>query len=249
MDLKDTDLLLNDQLAPITSAIGFIELEWTTLISEFVKWQNDIKNKHGIQISTSSISGDLENVLCSLLPLRMVDVNRYLFMPTESKWIAYLDNDYQGTDSAAVHYLARRCQCRTIYIVAKTHTFRPREDQQIGRQGALIFEVYGPEKTDWLNRVREITLANDAGKWIFEESGKPFPFEETDRYQSKRKKDRFTFDLLKHYLEQFGLSPFEEDFYLPSSHPSATLVELSGNLPPTSRDVSFEEARKLNFID
>jgi hypothetical protein len=170
-------------------------------------------------------------------------------VPTESKWIAYFDNGYRGTDPAAVHYLARRCKCRTIYIVAEPHTLKPGKAQQIGRQGALIFEVYGPEKTDWLNRIREITLANDAGKWIFEESGKPFPFEETDRYKAKRKKDRFTFNLLKQYLEQLGLSPFETNFYLPSSNPSATLVELSGNLPPTSRDVSFEEARKLNFID
>jgi hypothetical protein len=229
--------------------MGFIELEWSTVISEFVEWQKSIKNKHGIQVSTHTITGDLENVLSALLPLRMSDSNRYLFIPTASNWSVYLDNGYRSTDHTAIRYMARRCVCRTIWIVACPHTLKIQEDKRYGRQGALILSVYGPEKTDWRNRIRTIRLENDAGKWEFEHFGIPFSFEKIERYTAKRLEDRFTFDMMKRYLRELGLSPFEEDFYLPPSNPSATLVELTGNLPHTARDVTFEEARKLNFID
>jgi hypothetical protein len=33
-------------------------------------------------------------------------------------------------------------------------------------------------------------------------------------------RDRFTFEMLKDYLRHLGLSPFEENFYLPEGAPA-----------------------------
>src|SRR3712207_8372770 len=57
----------------------------------------------------------------------------------------------------------------------------------------------------------------------------------SDLYQARRVRDRFTFDMLKEYLRHLGLSPFEEDFYLPEGAP-AWLVEKTGTFVPRSEE-------------
>jgi len=141
--------------------------------------------------------------------------------------------------------------CRTIWSVATaSHAlFRAPERRARAVVGHSIVEVDGPEKTENINLSSEIRLQNDAGRWEFFLQGTPFPFEETRSYKARRKTDRFTFDMMKRYLRELGLRPFDGDFYLPSSGDSATLVELSGNLPSSGRDVPLDEAQRLNGID
>ena len=59
----------------------------------------------------------------------------------------------------------------------------------------------------------------------------------------------YEFGTINSYLRELGLRPFDGDFYLPSSGDSATLVELSGNLPSSGRDVPLDEAQRLNGFD
>jgi len=140
---------------------------------------------------------------------------------------------------------------RTIWSVATplTRTLQSSRTPRRGFHGALIVEVYGPEKTENINLIREVRLQNDAGRWEFFLEGTPFPFDTTESYSSRRKTDRFTFDMMKQYLGMLGIRPFERDYILPSSSESAVLVELTGNLPPSARDVSLDEARRLNGIE
>ncbi len=56
-------------------------------------------------------------------------------------------------------------------------------------------------------------------------------------------RDRFTFDLLKEYLHHLGLSPFEEDFYLPQGA-AAWLVERTGPVVPTHKEYTLAQARE-----
>ncbi|HEY0096744.1 MAG TPA: hypothetical protein VGB96_20600 [Archangium sp.] len=123
-------------------------------------------------------------------------------------------------------------------VVAVPHTYRNGE----GRYGAVMLEVYGPHQTDWLNYVRALGASNDGGRWVFDQSGEPFPFEKLEQYQARRVRDRFTFDMLKEYLRHLGLSPFEEDFYLPDGAP-AWLVERKGPVAPTHEEFTLAQAR------
>jgi len=86
---------------------------------------------------------------------------------------------------------------------------------------------------------------NDGGRWVFGQSGEPFPFEKLEHYQARRVRDRFTFDMLKDYLRHLGLSPFEEDFYLPAGAP-AWLVEKTGPVVPAHKEYTLAQARE-NF--
>jgi hypothetical protein len=126
-------------------------------------------------------------------------------------------------------------------VVAVPHTIR----KDKGRYGAVMFELYGPNQTDWLNYLRTIYAANDGGRWVFGQSGEPFPFEKLEQYQARRVRDRFTFDMLKEYLSHLGLHPFEENFYLPDGAP-AWLVEKTGPVLPTYKEFTLAQARE-NF--
>jgi hypothetical protein len=249
MNIKSEDLLLSERLAPITSRIGFIETELGHAVQDFVAWQNEIKARPGISASSKRISGGLEQVLKSLLPLKVVQWNRCLFIPTASYWTAYFDNGYRGTDPSAIIHMARRLRCRTIWIVAKPHTLQKIGTPRRGRQGALVLELYGPEETDRLNLIRQIRLQNDAGKWEFMQHGAPLPFEDTSRYSVKRTSERFPFDLFSRYLQEFGIAPFDPGFYLPVPDEHPTLVELEGPIPENSENVSLKRARRLNGIE
>jgi hypothetical protein len=82
---------------------------------------------------------------------------------------------------------------------------------------------------------------------VFGHSGEPFPFEQVERYQERRVRDRFTFEMLKDYLRHLGLSPFEEDFYLPQGS-SAWLVQKTGPFTTVGREYTLEQARAAHVL-
>ena len=250
MTISHMELLFNDRLAPITTSIGFIEGECSHVVNKFIEWREENKKFDPSirKIKSHAVVSNLEQTLRNLLPLRMIQSTRYLFIPTTGEWTAYFDNNYRGTDSSVISYLPKLLQSRSIWIVAEPHTLRREGNTIRGRQGALLIEVYGHEQREWLNLIRKIRLENNKGKWEFEVDGEPFPFEETERYEAKRKTDRFDFDMLKRYLIALGLSPFEEDYYLPPYNKNAVLVEISKKNPMRNKDIGLEEARLLNHI-
>ncbi|HYH95037.1 hypothetical protein [Hyalangium sp.] len=234
-------LLLDDRWAPVTSELGFLETSAEHAARSFASWQGELMAPRGIAVEVHPFAGTLEQALSTLLPLNNAERRRHLFMPTRSAWTAYIDNGWTGTDAAsAMGYMARTLGCRGLRVVAVPHSLR--KDQ--GRYGAVMLEVYGPHQTHWLNYLRTIYAANDGGRWVFGQSGEPFPFEKLEQYQARRVRDRFTFDMLKDYLRHLGLSPFEQDFYLPQGA-SAWLVRKTGPVAPAQQDYTLAQAREL----
>jgi hypothetical protein len=232
-------LLLDDRWAPVTSEMGFLEIDAERAARAFAAWQGGLAAPRGITVDVHPVSGTLEQALSSLLPLTTPERRRHLFLPTRSAWTAYVDNARRGTDAmSAMGYMARTVGCRGLRVVAVPHTYRNGE----GRYGSMMLEVYGPHRTHWLNYLRTIYASNDGGRWVFGQSGEPFPFERLEQYQARRVRDRFTFDMLREYLHHLGLSPFEEDFYLPHGAP-AWLVEKTGPVAPTHKDYTLAQAR------
>src|SRR5204863_7464290 len=93
---------------------------------------------------------------------------------------------------------------------------------------ANIWEVYAPASlggTLPLGYRRSIAAANDGGRWVFEESGEAFEFERTELYNARRKKERFTRELLEEYLNEFGIRPFDDSFFVVDNGHEAVLLE------------------------
>jgi hypothetical protein len=233
-------LLLDDRWAPVTSEMGFLEARVEYAAGSHAAWQRGLLAPHGVSVEVRPVTGSLEQVLSSLLPLTDSEVQRHLFIPTRSTWTAYVENGHRGTDAAsAMGAMARRAGCRSLRVVAVPHTYRKGQ----GRYGAVMLEMYGPHlNARHNNTVRALAPANDGGHWVFHQSGEPFPFEKLEQYQERRVRDRFTFEMLKEYLSHLGLSPFEEDFYLPEGAP-AWLVEKTGPLVRARKEYTLEQAR------
>ena len=137
-------LLLEDRWAPVTEEIGFLELGAEQAAQAFATWQRGLVTKSLVASPwrCSRVTGTLEQVLSSLLPLNGGE--RRLFIPTRSAWTAYVADQWTGTDAASpMSFMARRLSIRCLRVVAVPHTRR--KDQGV-RYGAVMLEVYGPEQ-------------------------------------------------------------------------------------------------------
>jgi hypothetical protein len=239
-------LLLEDRWAPVTSTMGFLELGAEQAAQAFATWQRGLPSSEGFTVEVLPVSGTLEPVLSRLLPLSGGENLRYLFIPTRSAWTAFVDNQWTGTDAAGpMRYMARRLSIRCLRVVAVPHTLRKHGG---GRYGAVMLDVFGPQQPGKLNNyVRALGASNDGGRWVFDQSGEPFAFEQVEQYQARKLRDRFTFQMLRDYLRHLGLEPFEEHFYLPPGS-CAWLVQKTGPLSTAGRDYTLEEVRAARVL-
>jgi hypothetical protein len=235
-------LLLNDEFAPITSEIGFLKADLQTVVAQFLQWQQAIPQNARSRWSQRSISSDLKETVRALLPLTTFPL-RHLFVPTHENWTAYFDNGWRGTDAfSTIGVLAKQIACMGVISTAIPHTFRKVDANTYrGRMGALRFSVYGPDDTEWLNQIRNVHLLRDEDEIDFNVTGTPFPFEELDKYHRQPTVDRFTLDMLRRYLHELELRPFDEAFFLSQS--CSILIERRDSSLPKVAKYSLEQAR------
>jgi len=240
-------LLYDDKLAPITSTLGFLKCDAETAATTFYRWETVICPQPRRCVEMGNItSGSLEDIVKHLLPLTSCAHTRYLFVPTRGQWTAYFDNGWCGSDpSSVVSYLAEQIGCLGVRAAWVPNTLRNRK----GRLGSVVFEVYD-KPNPILNIRRSVYLVNEGNwtnNWDFGTSGEPFPFEQTERYQAKRKTDRFTPEMLDTYLKEFGIDAFSEDFYVATKENPAKLVSMKGKFSRNVKKYSLRAARK-NYI-
>jgi hypothetical protein len=160
-----------------------------------------------------------------------------LFVNTQPGWTAFFQNGIQGSDPfPPMSVLALRLNVQAMRVCSTPP----------GPMGpSVAWEVYAPEQLggDPLTSYRRAIYAiNDDGQWSFGESGEPYDFEETSAYTARKKRDRFTHEMLERYLSHFGLFPFVDDFYVVQPSSPAVMLERPRlqNDPP---DFSLEEVK------
>jgi hypothetical protein len=128
-------------------------------------------------------------------------------------------------------YLAEKLSCNAVRA-----TYIP--EGYDGRYPATIIEIFGPDKTDFLNSVRSVSVAFDGAKWAFSAQGEVQPFENVQKYADRVIKKRFTGEMLDAYLKHLGIVAFDESFYCPSGE-KAILVSKAGPIAPAAREFSL----------
>jgi len=199
--------------------------------------------KTGVSFSSQWLDGGLPEGFGHLEPLT-APPNRVLLAETaEGRWTAYFDNGIHGPDPfGPVSYLAQEIGCRGMTVTSIEHTIRG----SIGAYGAVKFELYGPQPTEWLNLERAVGSYNDGGPWRFINQGTVRPYEQIERYAVKRIKDRFPPELLNSYCREEGIRPFDETFYARSGF----LIKKNVPLPRGTKPTSLSEARaRLGLVD
>ena len=187
--------MFDDRYAPITSEIGFLECDVKIATQTYADWMRPIQAKLGVTVETCEIRGDFVTKMLALLPLTNIQCRRTLFVPTQSRWTAYFDNGWRGTDAySAVSYLCTIIECQGIRAASVPNTIRKTAAGTRGCYGATILELYAAsnEGCSFLNTKRSIFAANDGGRWQFGVHGEPLEFEELAQYEARRIRDRFT---------------------------------------------------------
>jgi hypothetical protein len=222
--------LLDGKFAPITNTIGFLRYDSLRAAQSFFDWQSSIQSKRGVALASIEVCDELESVIPRLLPLTSVERRRYLFIPTQSDWVAFWDNGYRGSDVFAhLSFLAETLSCEAVRA-----TYIPENgDKQFPA-------LYGPTQSDFLNYVRSVAVAYDGKKWSFSAAGEVQDFENIERYSNRKIQERFTFEMLEEYLRALGIYAFDKKFYLPSGK-CATRIEKVGPIAPTAREFQLAD--------
>ena len=182
------------------------------------------------------------DVLRLLEPMVMIGRRRELLIDCAGGWTAYYDNNARGTDaSSAIGHLCMKLACDGIAIDNEPHTAHGNE----GIAGAVIFEYFGPHRTEFLNYIRSVAVAYDGRRWEFQVAGEPQPFETTDTYRARSPRDRFTSEMLVNYCRALGVSPYDPEFY----RDRAVLFAQTEPVRPPNAEVSLTQARVWLGLD
>ena len=198
--------LFDGRLAPLTFSIGFLDAppeEVAAVLVEFFTRVHDGGR-------ATELGGSLEENLLELPPLTIGSQPKVLLASTAlDGWTAMFEGDALGQGVAQlVSYAARRLLgVRGYFVTSKPAASRP--DSSLG---ARQFRVLGPEAR--LGEVRAVWLIeNNPGRWDFGTVGEEQPFEDVEAYGSRRRRDRFTEEMLAGYAAAVGLRPWDESFY------------------------------------
>ena len=180
---------------PVTYDFGLIKAPVETVLDTRLKGYLD----HGIDDCTlEHLSQPLTPCFRKLEPLSFQHTKE-MYLETGFGWTAFFQNGTRGSDPGLpMLQLSKELDvCAMRICVSPPKATYP----------AVIWAVYDTA-TNGANKYgyrRSIAAANDGGRWVFESRGEPFPFEESERYSARRKRDRFPSELLWQYLQELGI--------------------------------------------
>lgn len=222
-------MTLLDDWYPVTSDMGLIHADVARILGS--ETFNELFRVEG-QVVTS-----LEDALSALPPLS-IEGKRAIWVTTQVGWTAYFASGIQGSDPfSVVRHLALELGVLAMRVCSTpADVLYP----------ANIWEVYAPPELggdEPLGIRRSITAANDGGRWVFEQCGDPFDFEDMGARVATRKRDRFTREHLASCLSGFGLHPFEEAFYRVETSSPAVLSKRRGEWEDAPGEYTLAEGR------
>lgn len=205
--------LLDNGFAPVTFTWGFVENSFAQFSEAFMQWQDRLDAKFGTRTERNSFRAPLSESLLSLEPLT-TPLDRYLLTETRSGWSAIFSNGLRGNDvTSPISYLPKLLKCRGLEVTSVPDRSKGYPKDTLRIYGNVKFALYGPNETDWLNRIRYISVSNDVSGWEFTATGEVQPYEQTENYRKRSIVDRFTPEMLESYCAALGIELFNPAFY------------------------------------
>ena len=239
--------LMSERYAPITTRIGFLHAPLDRVAAEAASWMAGFEPN----VRTGELRGPLEGLLPRLEPLVSAIRPRMLYVETSGgTWTAYFDCLANGTDPVSpVNGLARRLGCEGVRLTTKPDEYGPDASGRYGRQGAVAFALVGHGGPGDMvgTGVRSVSVIREGSRFRFDQYGEVQPFEQPERYESRRIRERFTSQMLEAYCRALGLDPFEASAY----GPRAVLLECDAQYTPKGHPFLFslaEAQAKLGIV-
>ena len=222
------EVLFDDKLRPITTKIAYLKTDIDLIIENFTNWQIPLIAKHDNTFSKHTIVSNLKKTLLHLCPLTTAERRRYLFVPTQSKWVAFFDNGHTGTDRTIPEVLSKNLNAECVYF-----SYDPNTEE-------TLFDYFKKVDNNEIDLSRSIATINDGG-WKFHQYGTPLLFEKQENYKIRQIKSRFNLNLLSEYLKNLGINAFEENYYNTSK--GSILLDKHGRKFDNTKDLTLEQAQ------
>jgi hypothetical protein len=214
--MRDPQFFLH-KYAPVTTQMAFVEMpasEFADALFIRANQMNDMWNLPG-QVTMLKREGSLADKLDLLLPLTSVVDTKTLVSEMKSNWAAYIPNGHRGGDvNTEPSFLSGTLKIRTLSIVLVTDVpnQQPGSAQFVLSDGRHSVAVETRHGVMYRSPTRSIA-AHKESRWEFSEDGERLPFEETEKYEAKKIKDRLTFEMIERYCGHLGIELFDPDFY------------------------------------
>ncbi|BAU55250.1 hypothetical protein [Mucilaginibacter gotjawali] len=202
--------------------MAFIKADVTEIQEALINWQTPLVKRNNNSLSSEEVTGDFNSAYEKLFPMTSGEIRRYLLLPTTSQWVGFIDNIWTGTDRTCPWVLAERLKTEYIHLVYNNTSAESLVD-------------YHSFMAAELKTIRTVGVIKENG-WKFQQYGKPLKFEQTENYNNRIVKSRFTFDQLCQFLNYFGINAFDINFYMPEK--SAILIKKMGPYFPATREIS-----------
>jgi hypothetical protein len=211
--------------------MGLIQAPVEQVVAALLDWHGSL----GTSYVRRDVTASLADAFDALPPLSH-EKRRRLFVATTAGWTACFQSGIDGSDPVpATSHLAR-----LLHVLGMRACSTPPGTQW----PATIWEVYAPIELGGIPPLgyrRSVSAANDGGRWSFDQSGEPFPFERLDCYALPRRRGRFTRELLAEYLAEFGLDPFSDSFYRVSVDSPAVVLDSTTRWPEPAPEYTLDE--------
>ena len=221
-----------DHWWPVTYDYGLIRSDLADVVQARLKMHLDAS----LELTETPLEAPLEDCLSLLSPLSPAP-NKELYLQTSFGWTAYLANGCRGScASLPMKQLAGALSTMAIRACAAHHT---------ALYPGHILEVFDTPHAgaNAHGYRRSIAAANDGGRWVFEQSGIPFDFEDTARYAARLKRNRFTREMLATYLVGLGAQPLSDQTLQYDGASRAILLERTA--PKALPQYTLDQAKAL----
>lgn len=189
-----------EQWWPVTHDFGLIRSDIDAVAAIRARMYQDA----GLEVVTTWLSGPLEECFSMLEPLSPAPTKE-LFISTTFGWTVFFQNGTRGSDP----FLPMLQLSKALGVTALRACVTPTTAPYPG----VILEVYDTPQAggNEYGYRRSIAAANDGGRWVFEQTGAAYSFEDISKYGARKKCDRFTPDMLVSYLESFGIPRISDE--------------------------------------
>lgn len=197
--------LLDNCFSPITDGLGFLKASLDEVVEAVFEWRCSMR-----PTVKQQYMGNLVDALPQLVPMNDWPI---LLCETPSDWTGIVQGTRFRPESIVVH-MSRVNSWRGLLVECIEDSFDPKTGE--GIPGGVQMMTYGGSNAEKMfNLERMISATRQPGGWEFHADGPVLPFERTDRYQSRRIRDRFTPEMLEEYCLTLGNRLFDSDFYGP----------------------------------
>lgn len=240
MRTTEKDLLLEGRWHPVTACVVFIRASLERAVDELANGihGNYVKENLGAHLMRSDVSGSLEKLLSTLLPLE-VEGRHFLFTHTGNpNWTAMFDSSARGMDptspllwfsAGGLEVLAFDCKLK-----------RSRTADRLGSHGIRRIQMFAVSPSG--EPSRHLLGVRGAGSgWVELTGTAELPTGNVWAPDASRVGDRFTLEHMRETAARLGLAPFDEHFYAPDGR--GVLVQRSGEADPSEPRFTLAQAR------